>query len=107
MTSTNLARIERLTSQLKNIKAASAKGARIGMQQMLTSGGGLLAGIIDAKFSKIPNTNVDTAGVVGGLGVIAAMSGFFDDHSDNVGAASGGMLAYVLGREAKEYFLSR
>jgi hypothetical protein len=103
----NLARIERLTSQLKNIKAASAKGARIGVQQMLTSGGGLLAGAIDAKFSKLPNTNVDTAGVLGGLGVLAAMSGVFDDLSDNVGAASGGMLAYVLGREAKEFFANR
>jgi hypothetical protein len=107
MISTNLARIDRLTSQLKNVKAASAKGAKIGLQQMLTGGGGLLAGVIDAKFSKIPNTNVDTAGVIGGLGVIVAMSGFLDENSDNIGAASGGMLAYVLGREAKEYFLSR
>jgi hypothetical protein len=103
----NLARIERLTSQLKNIKAASAKGAKIGLQQMLTSGGGFLGGMLDAKMSKIPNTNVDTAGALGALGVVVAMSGFVDEHSDYLGSASGGMLAYVLGREAKDFFLNR
>lgn len=105
--SSNLATINRLTTQLKNIKVDMAKGAKIGMSGILTGGGGLLAGVIDAKFSKIPHTNIDTAGVIGALGVLGAMSGFLDEHSDNVGAAAGGMLAYVLGREAKEYFQAR
>ncbi len=103
----NLARIERLSSQLKNIKAASAKGAKIGVQQMLTTGGGFLGGMIDAKLSKIPNTNVDTAGALGAVGVVIAMTGFLDEHSDFVGSAAGGMLAYVVGREAKDFFLNR
>jgi hypothetical protein len=100
----NLATIQRLSTRLKTIKESSAKGARIGTQQILAGGGGMLAGFIDAKFSTIPNTNLDTAGVLGALGGLAAVSGHFEDHSDSVGAVAGGMLAYVLGRETKEYF---
>ncbi len=103
----NLARIEALTSRIKNMKVRAEKGARIGTQSMLTSGGGLLGGLSDAKMQKIPNTNLDTAGVVGAIGVVAAMSGFFAEHSDSVGSACSGTLAYVLGRETREYFLSR
>jgi hypothetical protein len=102
--SASLARIEALTTRIKNIKAQSAKGAAIGAAGMLTAGGGLLGGIIDAKMQKIPNTNLDTAGVLGGLGVVAAMSGYFGAQSDAVGNAGAGMIAYILGREAREYF---
>jgi hypothetical protein len=102
--SASLARIEALTTRIKNIKAASAKGAAIGASSMLTASGGLLGGVIDAKMSKIPNTNLDTAGVLGAVGVVAAMSGYFGAQSDAVGNAGSGMLAYILGREAREYF---
>ena len=102
----NLARIEALTSRIKNMKASAQKGAAIGTQSMLTSGGGLLGGLIDAKMSKIPNTTLDTAGCLGAVGVIAAMSGYLGPHSENLGATFAGTLAYVLGRETKEYFLS-
>lgn len=103
----NLAKIERLTSQLKNIKQHAAAGARIGMHSMLTVAGGGAAGILDAKLSKVPNTNLDLAGLIGSGGVIAAVTGFFDQHSDGIGAWSAGMLAYVTGREAKEFASSR
>lgn len=105
--STSLTKLERAKNQLAKWKEASAKGAKIGTQQVLAGGGGLLAGAIDAKLSKIPNTNIDAAGVIGGALALAAMSGYVDDHSDNLGALAGGMLAYVLGREAKEYFAGR
>lgn len=101
----NLARIEALTSRIKNMKQRAEKGAAIGTRAVLTAGGGLIGGAIDAKLPKIPNTNLDTAAVGGGLGVLAAMSGFFgDEHSNHVGAISAGVLAYALGRESREYF---
>jgi hypothetical protein len=100
----NLARIEALTTRIKNMKAQSAKAAKVGTQSILTSGGGLLGGVIDAKLPKIPNTNLDTVGVAGAIGVLAAMTGFFDEHSDSVGSVGSGMLAYCLGKEAREYF---
>jgi hypothetical protein len=103
----NLARIEALTTRIKNMKERAQKGARIGTQSMLVSGGGLLGGFIDAKLQKIPNTNLDTAGVAGAMGVVLAMSGFLGEHSDAAGAACSGTLAYVLGRETREYFLTR
>jgi hypothetical protein len=99
-----LTKLERARATIDRLKSASAHGAKIGAAQVLAGGGGLIAGAIDAKFSKIPNTNLDTAGVLGGLAALAAMSGYVDEHSDNLGALAGGMLAYVLGREAREYF---
>jgi len=102
--SSPLARIEALKTRLANIKEQTAQAAKIGTSAMLATGGGALGGLLDAKFPKLPNTNVDTAGVGGALGVIAAMTGFFDEHSEHVGSIAGGMLAYIAGRELRQHF---
>lgn len=102
--SNNLARIEALTTRIKNIKAQAAKGAKIGTNSALTAVGGLGGGFLRAKFKTIPNTNLDTATVTGAGGVVLAMTGFFDEHSDHIGSLSAGVLAFALGREAEEYF---
>lgn len=103
----NIEKIERLTTQVKNLKLAGAKAARVGSLSVLTTAGGGFAGFVDAKISKIPNTNLDTAGIAGAVGVVLAVSDVFDNYSENVAAMAAGMLAYVGGRETKEFFLTR
>ena len=103
----NIEKIERLTSQIKNLKVAGAKAARIGTNGVLTGGGGAVAGFVHAKLPKVPNTNLDTAGAVGVGLLIAAAGDVFDNYSEHVGAFAGGMLAYAAGRETYTYAASR
>lgn len=100
----NIARIEALTSRIKGMKARAEAGASIGTQGLLTAGGGVIGGALEARMPHIPNTNMSTAGVLGGVGVLAAMSGFFGTQSKRVGQVCSGVLAYACGKEAFTYF---
>lgn len=99
----HLARIEALTSRLKNVREKSKQGVKIGTSAAITVTGGGAAGALEAKMPTLPNTNVSTAGALGAAGVFAAMSGFLDEHSDHLGNFAGGMLAFVVGKETEKY----
>jgi hypothetical protein len=101
---TALAKLDNVRAQMRRIKEASQHTVKIGSHSFVTAGGGVIAGALDAKFPKLPNTNVDTAGVVGVLAILAGMSGMAGEYDDEAAAFGSGMLAYLAGRESREYF---
>jgi hypothetical protein len=104
----NIEKIERLTSQIKNLKVAGEKvGARMTTSVLCASGGGI-AGLIDGtRLSRLPNTNVSTAGAVGAGLVMAAAGDLFDKYSEHVCSIGSGMVAYVTGCAAKTFAQQR
>lgn len=104
----NIEKIERLTSQVRNLKLAGEKiGARV-TSGVLATGGGGIAGLIDGtKLRTLPNTNVSTAGVLGAGLLMAAAADLFDKYSEHVGSIAGGMLAYATGCATKQFAQQR
>lgn len=99
-----MTRYERMTGQLRRVKEELRNGARIGTQVLSNGAGGVAAGFVEAKYPTIPNTTLKTNAVVGSALAMGAVTGLFSEHSDNVGALAGGMLAYALGKESEAYF---
>lgn len=97
-------KVERLTSQLRNVKAELAETARIGTNGMLCAGGGLVAGYLYAKFPTVPNSTFPTAAALGSGLLIAGLANVFEGYSDQVASLGSGLLAVVVSKESEAYF---
>lgn len=105
MAGVSIARAERLEKALTTTRRKLREGARLGANSMITSlGGGVVSGWLQAKYPTLLNTNVNTAGAVGAGLVLGALSGIFDEYSDEAAALGSGMLACAISREAEQYF---
>lgn len=93
--------IQRLRSQLANVREEAKHIAKTGTQSLVIVGGGVAAGAVQAKMPMLPGTTVPTAGALGGLLVAAAMAGVLEEHSDNVAFFGAGMLAAIAARETE------
>jgi hypothetical protein len=102
----SLAKFERLRSQLSNARQEIKAGARIGTTSLLTNGGAIIAGWINAKMPVIPNTEFPTNGLLGSGLVVASMAGLFDEYSDHAAAVGNGLLAPLIAKESEAYFSS-
>lgn len=100
----NLSKVERLTTQLRSVRADLKAGAKVGVQSILTVSGGVVAGWCYAKHPVVPNTTFPMAGALGSGLVLGAMAGLFDDYSDQASAVGSGLLAVVVSKEAEKYF---
>lgn len=96
------ANIDRLKSRLANVKEASKLAAKTGIASLCVVGGGVAAGVIQAKYPTLPGSTVPSAAAAGALLITAAMSGMLDEHGDNVALIGAGMLAAIAAREAEK-----
>lgn len=104
MASEALAKVERLRSQLSNLKGELKQSAKVGTMSVLTVSGGVIAGWLYADHPTIPGTSFPSAGAVGAGLVLGSLSGVFDDYSDPLAAIGAGLLAVVIGKESENYF---
>jgi uncharacterized membrane protein YeiH len=104
---TQLSRVDRLKSALTGARRELKESARVGTNAMITSlGGGVIGGWCNAKHPTIFNTNVSTAGAVGSALVLAALTGIFEEYSDQAAALGSGLLASAIADESEKYFSS-
>jgi len=96
--------VERLRSQLSNLKGELKNSAKIGTMSVLTVSGSVIAGWCYADHPTIPGTNFPTAAAIGCGLVLGALSNVFDDYSDPLAALGSGLLAVVIGKESEAYF---
>lgn len=104
MASEAMQKVERLRSQLTNLKGELRKSAKVGTNAVLTVSGGVIAGWLYADHEFVPGTSFPSAGAVGAGLVLGSLSGVFDDYSDPLAAIGSGLLAVVIGKESEAYF---
>lgn len=105
MAGVSLARAERLENALAKTKEKLREGARLGSNSMIAGlGGGVMSGLVEAKYPNLLNTNVSTSGAAGAALVLLALTGYAGDYSDEIAALGSGMLAATISREAEKYF---
>ena len=90
-----------IASNKEKAKAA----ARIVNTSMLTVAGGAAAGAIEAKMPYVPKTTVPTPVAIGGVLVLAGMTGLLEEQSDVATAFGSGMLAAMAARETNKLLL--
>ncbi len=95
-------KLERLRTQLSNLRGEAKHVAQVGVRSVLVVAGGAAAGAIQAKMPFLPNTQVPTAGVVGAGLITLAMSGMLDDQGDNAAFFGAGLLAAIAARETEK-----
>lgn len=95
-------KLERLRSQLANMRTEAKHVAQVGTRSVLVVAGGAAAGAIQAKMPFLPGTQVPTAGVVGAGLITLAMSGMLDDQGDNAAFFGAGLLAAIAARETEK-----
>jgi hypothetical protein len=100
----NLARVERLKSALSVARGHARETARLGTSALVTVGGGVAAGWINAKYPTFANTTVQTTTALGVLAIACALSGLCDEYSDEVCSLGAGMLAAQAADESEKYF---
>lgn len=97
-------KVERLRSQLSNLKGELKHSARVGTNSVLTVSGGVIAGWCYADQPNVPGTSFPLAAAIGSGLVLGALANVFDDFSDPAAAIGSGMLAVVISKEAESYF---
>jgi hypothetical protein len=96
---------ERTEKQLSTTRKKLREGARLATNSLIGSlGGGVVAGLCQAKYPNLLGTSVNTAGGIGATLVFLAMTGYLDEYSDEAAALGSGMLASAISREAEKYF---
>jgi hypothetical protein len=95
-------KLQRLRSQLSNVKESAQAVARLGTDSLVVVAGGAAAGALAAKMPLIPNTQIPTVGAVGSAIVALAMSGVMDDQADRAALFGAGMLAAMAARETEK-----
>jgi hypothetical protein len=101
-----LAKLEAMTSRLRNMREDLKAGAKIGAMSLLTVSGGVVAGwcYADPDREFVPNTTFPLAGALGSALSLGALAGLFDTYSDQAAAVGAGLLSVVVAREAEKYF---
>lgn len=95
-------RLQRLRSQLANVKESAQAVTRLGTDSLVVVAGGAAAGALAAKMPLLPGTQIPTAGAVG-AGIIAlAMSGVMEDQADRAALFGAGILAAMAARETEK-----
>lgn len=95
-------RLERLRSQLANVREQAKHATRIGTESLVVVAGGAACGVIQAKMPFLPGTQIPTAGAVGVGLLTLAMSGMLDDQADNAAFFAAGLLAPLAAKEAEK-----
>lgn len=89
-------RAERLSTQVKNLREASAAPLRSLMHTASGAMGGVAAGALDAKLPKVGP--VPTGPVLGGLMCLAAAANARDDWAHNLNAFGTTLVGVALAR---------
>lgn len=97
-------KVERLRTQLSNLKGELKESARVGTNMVLSTAGGVIAGYCYADHPVIPGTTFPTAAALGAGLALGSVTGVFDEYSDPLAAIAGGLLAVVVAKEAEAYF---
>jgi hypothetical protein len=97
-------KVERLRTQLSNLKGELKQSAKVGTNVVLTVSGGVIAGYCYADHPTIPGTTFPTAAALGAGLSLGAVTGIFDDYSDPLAAIGAGLLAVVVSKESEAYF---
>lgn len=101
------AKAERMQSTIEKQRDRLREGARLGQNALITGiGGGFISGWLEAKQPTVPGTSVSSVGAGGILFVLGALSGVFEEYSDQLCALGSGMLACAIQKEATGYFLT-
>lgn len=95
-------KLERLRSQMANMREQAKHATRVGTESLLVVAGGAAAGALEAKLPFLPGTQIPTAAAVGVALVAGAMSGMLDDQADNAAMLGAGMLAALAAKETNK-----
>lgn len=104
--STAKEKLERLRSQMANMREQAKHATRVGTESLLVVAGGAAAGALQAKLPFLPGTQIPTAAAVGVALVAGAMSGMLDDQADNAACLGAGMLAALAAKETEKLILA-
>lgn len=92
-------RLERLRSQLSNMRDQAKHATRVGSESLIVIAGGAAAGALQNKMPFLPGTQIPTAAAVGVGFIVAGMSGWLEDQGDNAAFLGAGMLAALAAKE--------
>lgn len=94
--------VQRLRSQLANVKDDMKRASKLGTDTIVVVAGGVAAGLITAKMPTLLGTTVPTAGLVGAGITALAMSGMLDEQGDHAALFGAGILAAVAAGETEK-----
>lgn len=94
--------VQRLRSQLANVKDDMKRASKLGLDTVVVVGGGVAAGVITVKMPTLFSSTVPTAGVVGAALTALAMSGVFEDEGERVALFGAGILAATAAAETEK-----
>ncbi len=95
-------RLERLRSQMQNMREQAKHATRVGTESLIVVAGGAACGAIQNKLPFLPGTQIPTAAAIGVGLITMAMSGLLDDQGDNAAFLGAGMLAALAAKETEK-----
>lgn len=100
-----LTKVNKIERALASARNKMREGARLGSNAMIGGlGGGILAGLIEAKYATITGTSISTTALAGTTLIGMALIGWLDEYSDEAAALGAGLIAAAVSREAEKYF---
>lgn len=99
-------RLDRLRSQMANMREQAKHATRVGTESLIVVAGGAAAGALQTKMPYLPGTQIPTAAAVGVGLITMAMSGMLDEQADAAAFLGAGMLAALAAQETQKLLLA-